>query len=307
MRVLGMVGSLVVGLGASLLAVPAQASDADRPAVLERRVIGESVKGRDIIAWRLGSPRSTKKMVLLAGMHGNEKGAIKTLRALRDGKPITGADIWVVPVVNPDGVAKNTRQNARKVDLNRNFSTGWKKGSGATYGGKKAFSEPESRAIRAFVNKIKPRYTISFHQPLNGIDIRDTGNKAWAKRLAKHIRLPKKSFDCFSKCHGTYSMWFSQAPQEARRDHGGDEEEALDDVPHPHRTEGDPPQRQRHPLAVDTRRRPGRAQWRMCRLTSSDRCGCAPTTRRSIPAGRATAPSSSGWLWPVVVRSPRRP
>lgn len=175
--------------------------------MLERRVIGKSVKGRDILAWRLGSPRSTKKMVLLAGMHGNEQGAIKTLRALRDGRPIKGADIWVIPVVNPDGVAKNRRQNARKVDLNRNFSTGWKKAGGATYSGKKPFSEPETRAIRNFINKIRPRYTISFHQPLNGIDIRDTGNKAWAKRLAKQIKLPKKSFDCFSTCHGTFSMW----------------------------------------------------------------------------------------------------
>lgn len=207
MRILGVAGLVVVGLLAPALTVPAQAADEKRPAVVEKRIIGKSVKGRDIIAWRLGNPRSTRKVVLLAGMHGNEKGAIKTLRALRDGRPIKGADIWVIPVVNPDGVAKNKRQNARKVDLNRNFSTGWKKASGATYSGKRAFSEPEARAIRDFLKKIKPRYTISFHQPLNGIDIRDTGNKAWAKRLAKLIRLPKKSFDCFSSCHGTYSMW----------------------------------------------------------------------------------------------------
>ncbi|AWB93301.1 M14 family zinc carboxypeptidase [Aeromicrobium chenweiae] len=103
--------------------------------------------------------------------------------------------------------AKGKRQNARGVDLNRNFSTGWRKKGGATYSGRKAFSEPETKAIRSFANKIKPRYTISFHQPLNGIDIRDTGNNKWAKRLAAEIRLPKKAFDCFSSCHGTYSMW----------------------------------------------------------------------------------------------------
>lgn len=195
---------------AALVAGPLPAATAakDRPAVIEKRVIGKSVKGRDIVAWRLGNPRSSKKVLLLAAMHGNEKAPVRTLRALRDGKPIKGADIWVVPVVNPDGYAKNRRQNARRVDLNRNFSTSWKKQKGATYSGRKAFSEPETRALRNFVKKIKPRYTISFHQPLNGIDIRDTGNNKWAKRLAKHIDLPKKSFDCFSKCHGTYSMWF---------------------------------------------------------------------------------------------------
>lgn len=201
---------------AAVLTGPMPAATAkDRPAVIEKRVIGKSVKGRDIVAWHLGNPRSTKKVLLLAAMHGNEQAPVKTLRALRDGKPITGADIWVIPVVNPDGYAKNKRQNARKVDLNRNFSTGWKKQKGATYSGKKAFSEPESRAIRDFVKKIKPRYTISFHQPLNGIDIRDTGNNKWAKRLAKHIDLPKKSFDCFSKCHGTYSMWVRKHRKQA--------------------------------------------------------------------------------------------
>jgi protein MpaA len=199
--------ALVVPLGAVVAAAPASA-DPKRPAVVEKRVIGHSVQGRDIVAWRLGTPTSRKKALLLAAMHGNEKAAVRSLRALRDGPTIEGADIWVVPVVNPDGYARNTRQNARKVDLNRNFSTGWKKGGGAVYPGPRAFSEPETRAVRRLADKIKPTYTISFHQPLNGIDIRDTGNNAWAKRLAAQIRLPKRAFDCFSSCHGTYSMWF---------------------------------------------------------------------------------------------------
>ncbi|MET0449269.1 MAG: M14 family zinc carboxypeptidase, partial [Aeromicrobium sp.] len=111
--------SLGVLLLSVLLAVPvalispAQAAEKKRTAVIEKRVIGHSVDGRKITAWRLGNPRSSKKVLLLAGMHGNETGAVHTLRALRDGRPIEGADIWVVPVVNPDGVAENTRQNAR--------------------------------------------------------------------------------------------------------------------------------------------------------------------------------------------------
>ena len=188
--------------------VPGGAHVTYKNTIVEKKVIGHSVKGRKIWAFRLGSPSSSKKVLLLAGMHGNETGAVRTLKALRDGDPITGADIWVVPVVNPDGVAKNRRQNAHGVDLNRNFSTGWAKAGGATSSGSKAFSEPESRAIRNLADDIDPTYTISFHQPLNGIDIRDTGNNAWARRLAKEIKLPKKAFDCFSKCHGTYSMWF---------------------------------------------------------------------------------------------------
>lgn len=187
---------------------PAGAAEQKFGAVIETRVIGRSVEGRDIVAWRLGTPPSKKKVLLLAAMHGDEKGAVTTLRALRDGRPITGADIWVVPVVNPDGYAAGTRQNARDVDLNRNFSRKWKKAGGATDSGRTAFSEPESRAVRDFADEIDPTYTISFHQPLDGIDIRDTGNAKWAKRLAAQVRLPKTAFDCASRCHGTYSMWF---------------------------------------------------------------------------------------------------
>jgi protein MpaA len=191
-----------------LVAAPPAVADARRPAVVETRVIGHSVEGRDIVAWRLGEPRSSKKVLLLAAMHGNEKGSVRTLRALRDGRPIKGADIWVVPVVNPDGYARNKRQNAHGVDLNRNFGAKWRKITGPTNSGRRAFSEPETRAIRDFADEIDPTHTVSYHQPLDGIDIRDTGNRAWAARLAREIRLPRKSFDCFSRCFGTYSMWF---------------------------------------------------------------------------------------------------
>ncbi len=201
--------ALVAPLAATaVVASPASAADPKRPAVVETRVIGHSVKGRDIVAWRLGDPSSKKKVLLLAAMHGDEKGSIQTLRNLRDGRPITGADIWVVPVVNPDGYARNRRQNAHGVDLNRNFGAKWRKIGGATNSGRRAFSEPETRAIRDLANEIDPTYTVSYHQPLNGIDIRDTGNRAWAKRLASRVRLPHKAFDCFSRCFGTYSMWF---------------------------------------------------------------------------------------------------
>ncbi len=207
--------SVAVAVLAALLVpvAPASASvsaaaDERRPAVVESRVIGHSVKGRDIVAWRLGNPRSSKKVLLLGAMHGDERGAVTILRALRDGRPIEGADIWVVPVVNPDGYAGDRRQNAHGVDLNRNFGAKWRRIGGATDSGRRAFSEPETRAVRDFVDEIRPTYTVSYHQPLNGIDIRDTGNRAWAQRLAAQVRLPKKAFDCFSQCFGTYSMWF---------------------------------------------------------------------------------------------------
>ena len=88
------------------------AGTADRPrAVVEHRVLGRSVRGRPIHAWRLGE-RGRRKVVLLSTMHGNEPHTRQILTSLRDGRPIRGIDLWVVPVVNPDGLARHTRRNA---------------------------------------------------------------------------------------------------------------------------------------------------------------------------------------------------
>lgn len=82
-------------------------------------------------------------------------------------------DIWVIPMVNPDGHIQaekgdNWRKNRNDnkdisanagigVDLNRNYGHQWDKGGSSndtrsdTYHGKAAFSEPETQAVRDFM------------------------------------------------------------------------------------------------------------------------------------------------------------
>ena len=36
-----------------------------------------------------------------------------------------GVNLWVVPVYNPDGLARHTRKNAHGVDPNRNYPFKW--------------------------------------------------------------------------------------------------------------------------------------------------------------------------------------
>jgi murein tripeptide amidase MpaA len=58
--------------------------------------------------------------VLVFGcIHGNETAGIAVARALE--RVRAGADLWIVPNLNPDGAARGTRQNGRDVDLNRNW------------------------------------------------------------------------------------------------------------------------------------------------------------------------------------------
>ena len=180
-----------------------------RPAVVEKRVIGHTVKGDAIVAWRLGQPTATRKVVVLAAMHGNEKGPSRILGNLRDGKPVTGADIWVIPHYNRDGEAENTRKNAHGVDLNRNYPQNWVRTKGAYDSGPKAASEPETRTIMRFLKLVQPNFVISFHQPLFGVGRAPKKGNALVQRLHTGLHLPVKSFNCTGVCHGTMTEWYN--------------------------------------------------------------------------------------------------
>lgn len=199
-------------LAAAGFAQPAPAPAAadapgDRPAVVEVRTIGHSVKGRPIRAWRLGEP-GKRRIVLVSTMHGDEPHTRRILETLRDGRPVRGVDLWVLPTYNPDGLARGTRRNAHGVDLNRNFPHLWKDLDGTYESGPRPASEPETRAVMAFLEDVDPRRVISFHQPLHGVDT-DTKDTGFARRLARALRLPRTSLDCGGLCHGTMTMWFN--------------------------------------------------------------------------------------------------
>lgn len=137
--------------------------------------IGYSAKGRAITAYTFGSGPSA--IVYTGAIHGNEVSTrslmLRWIDELEANARAIPADktIVVVPAINPDGVASGTRTNARNVDLNRNFATtDWRsdittvtnapfpKGGGAT-----PMSEPESKAIAAFIGRLSPRLVLSYH------------------------------------------------------------------------------------------------------------------------------------------------
>ncbi|SFB77300.1 Zinc carboxypeptidase [Nocardioides terrae] len=200
---------LVVGLLDLVASPPADAGAAPaRPAVLGVSVIGHSAGGRPIRAWHLGTP-GARKVVLVSTMHGDESRAAEVLTSLRDGRAVRGIDLWVVPTYNPDGKARHTRQNARGVDLNRNYPTSWRRVGGRYDSGRAPGSEPETKAMMRFLSAVRPAYVVSFHQPLDGVDTL-TKHPAFSRRLAHALRLPVKTFSCNGGCHGTMTMWFNK-------------------------------------------------------------------------------------------------
>jgi predicted deacylase len=201
---------LILAVSATLVSGPPAAGAESRPvrAAYASKVIGHSVQGRPIVAWHLGES-GKPKVVLIAGMHGNEPAPTAILRTLRDGRSVHGIDLWVVPAYNPDGLARGTRRNARGVDLNRNYPYHWAPLTGSYYSGPEPASEPETRAMMRFLRRVRPDSILSFHQPLLGVDVA-VDRPRFARRVARTLGLPTRTLDCGGVCHGTMTGWYNQ-------------------------------------------------------------------------------------------------
>jgi hypothetical protein len=155
------------------------------------QVVGQSVEGRPLWRFDLGSRQPGAPAVLLTGLiHGGELiGSVALLDAvtrLRGSPVLDRARVVVMPMVNPDAMAANLdrlrrgrlayqRCNARGVDLNRNFPlverpprfvhpmAGSSFRLSPYYRGEGPLSEPESRAVSEVAFDVTPALAIGFH------------------------------------------------------------------------------------------------------------------------------------------------
>lgn len=162
-------------------------------------VIGKSVEGRDITAYHFGT--GDTEILFIGGIHGGyEWNTVLVAQSLMDYLKANSAAIpanvkvTVIPVLNPDGLNKTVgtttrfaqadvpasqdlqvagRFNANTVDLNRNFDCDWQTtGTWQTTkvsGGSAAFSEPESAAIKNYVDTSKPRAVVTWYSSAGGV------------------------------------------------------------------------------------------------------------------------------------------
>jgi N-acetylmuramoyl-L-alanine amidase-like protein/zinc carboxypeptidase len=174
---------------------------------VRRRVhVGRSARGRPIDAVEMGDPGASRKVLVFGSIHGDETAGTRLARRLERGPAPSGLDLWIVDDLNPDGAAAHTRQNARGVDLNRNFPRHWRR-LGARgdryYSGPRPLSEPESRIARRLIRRVRPRITIWFHQPLALVN-RSGGDVEIERRFAKLTGLPLRHIGPYP---GTATSW----------------------------------------------------------------------------------------------------
>ncbi len=163
-------------------------------------VIGKSVEGKDIVAYHYGT--GSTELLFVGGIHGGYGWntvllAGQLMDYLQNNPAAVPANVKVtiIPVLNPDGLNKvvgtstrsftaadvskraatlaSGRFNADKVDLNRNFDCDWQANailnSKPVSGGASAFSEPESQAIKSYVDANKLTAVIVWYSAAGGV------------------------------------------------------------------------------------------------------------------------------------------
>lgn len=172
--------------------------------IIETRVIGTSVNGRDLTAVRMGTPGG--RVVLVIGViHGDEDKGMRVTQLLRTLPTPANTDLWIIDSINPDGQANGTRQNANNVDLNRNFEEGWNyiaQGTHGQYSGELAADQPETQAVQGFVTEIKPAIAIWYHQDANKVTL-GGARKEIPRAYAALVGLGTGDVPCTQRCTGT--------------------------------------------------------------------------------------------------------
>jgi predicted deacylase len=158
--------------------------------VLTALVIGHSVQGRPLLAYEVGNPKSPDKVLVVGCIHGTERAGLPIVSRLERARP--SFDLWLIPAANPDGCKARTRGNARGVDLNRDFY---------------ARSQPETRALAAFVRRVKPRVSIWYHQQQDLV-------RAWGQSIPSARRYARRAglrFRALRWPPGSASNWQNHA------------------------------------------------------------------------------------------------
>jgi hypothetical protein len=139
-------------------------------------IIGKSVLEKPIYKYQIGTGKT--KILLWSQMHGNES---TTTKALIDFLNVLNGDsefaknllnsftFCSIPMLNPDGAKLYTRENANKVDLNRDSQD---------------LSQPESNVLRAVFEEFKPDFCYNLHDQRTIFGVGSTGKPATLSFLA---------------------------------------------------------------------------------------------------------------------------
>lgn len=166
--------------------------------------IGTSIKGNNIEVMQFGN--GPIERMIVAGVHGGNEWnttalADELIAYLKKNPQIIPADrtLYILRLLNPDGEARghnlDGRTNERGVDLNRNWDAfwvaDWSRDGCWNYrpisAGSGPFSEPETRALRDFLQAHDVSALINYHSAALGVFAGGRPPETESVRLAKSI------------------------------------------------------------------------------------------------------------------------
>ncbi|WP_299011774.1 M14 family zinc carboxypeptidase [uncultured Shewanella sp.] len=96
------------------------------------------------------------KLVITAGQHGDEPSGtlailsfLKELSGKKDDNLLNNIDIVIIPLVNPDGWDKETRENGKGININADYVS---------------LKTPEARAVVSVINTESPNVLLDIHE-----------------------------------------------------------------------------------------------------------------------------------------------
>lgn len=224
----------------------AEKEEAEKKKNAPEVVIGKSVEKRDITAYRFGTGET--ELLFVGGIHGGYSWntalvAFEFMKYLKENPNVVPSDlkVTIIPVLNPDGLNKaagtsevfesgdvtksatilaESRFNANKVDINRNFDCDWQ-ASGVwqnktVSGGSSVFSEPEALAIKNYVAENKPIAVVAWYSSAGGVYASSCSDEVAADTLALTNLYAKasgyKAYEDFNayKLTGDMVNWFAK-------------------------------------------------------------------------------------------------
>lgn len=134
-------------------------------------VEGKTAQGRSLfLVHARGSATPTFRILFYAQQHGDEVSGKDALLYLlrdlaRDPKLLPPeVDLWVMPMMNPDGAEAGTRRNSAGADLNRDHVT---------------LFQPETEALHRVARRLRPHLAVDAHE--FGRDQEEWTKKGWEK------------------------------------------------------------------------------------------------------------------------------
>lgn len=160
--------------------------------------IGTSVLGQPLECYHFLPPdyaRPRPGAVLFGAIHGDEPASAMVLARLIEElveRP-PGRPTWIVPVLNPDGLAAGTKDNANGVDLNRHFAAAnWQSEHPHGYfPGRAPETEPEVAALVQLLEQSGAKRLVAVHATFRCINWDGTG-EALANEMSTLSGYPAK-------------------------------------------------------------------------------------------------------------------